>query len=87
MKKCAAVGVVALLLAPTTKSMRLTQAIRDWDDLLSNQSVFNDASYASDTPDGYSDAVNEFIQESEKENNNKRKNAFEAAKLQQKIDE
>lgn len=38
---------------------------RDWDDLLGDQSVFNENSYSSDTPDGYGDVVGEVIGEKE----------------------
>ena len=39
------------------------QKIRDWDDLLGDQSVFNAKSYSQDTPDGYTNVVNEVEKE------------------------
>ena len=37
--------------------------LRDWDDLLTNNSVFNSQSYESDMPVGYGDVVNEVVTE------------------------
>jgi len=39
------------------------QMNRDWDDLLSDSSVFNDKSYQSDTPTGYNSLVDEVVEE------------------------
>ena len=44
----------------------------DWDDLLGDQSVFNEKGYSSDTPDGYSDVVDEVIGEKEAKIESKR---------------
>jgi len=38
---------------------------KDWDDLLGDQSVFNEKGYSSDTPDGYNDVVNDVVNEKE----------------------
>ena len=38
---------------------------KDWDDLLGDQSVFNERGYSSDTPDGYNDVVNDVVNEKE----------------------
>ena len=38
---------------------------RDWDDLLGDQSVFNEKGYSNDTPDGYNDVVNDVVNEKE----------------------
>ena len=55
---------------------------RDWDDLLGDQSVFNEKGYSSDTPDGYSDVVDEVIGEKEAILESKRKKSMEAARVQ-----
>jgi hypothetical protein len=36
-----------------------------WDDLLGDQSVFNEKGYSSDTPDGYSNVVDEVVSDKE----------------------
>lgn len=38
---------------------------KDWDDMLDNTGVFGAASYASDSPSGYADAVTEVVKEKE----------------------
>lgn len=55
---------------------------RDWDDLLGDQSVFNEKGYSSDTPDGYSDVVDEVLGEKEAALDDKRKKSMEAARSQ-----
>ena len=55
----------------------------DWDDLLYNQSVFNERSYSENNPDGYSDVVAEAMHENEQALDAKRKKAQKAARLQQ----
>lgn len=55
---------------------------RDWDDLLGDQSVFNEKGYSSDTPDGYSDVVDEVLGEKEAILEEKRKKSMEAARVQ-----
>ena len=38
---------------------------KDWDDMLDNTGVFGASSYASDAPEGYSNAVAEVVKEKE----------------------
>ena len=54
----------------------------DWDDLLGDQSVFNEKGYSSDTPDGYGDVVDEVLGEKEKAIETRRNKAMEAARAQ-----
>ena len=39
----------------------------DWDDLLRDTDVFNAGSYEDDSPDGYTAAVNEVVEDRDKE--------------------
>jgi len=55
---------------------------RDWDDLLGDQSVFNEKGYSSDTPDGYGDVVDEVLGEKEAAIEKKREKSMEAARAQ-----
>jgi hypothetical protein len=38
---------------------------KDWDDMLDNSGVFGSSSYASDAPEGYSNAVEEVVKDKE----------------------
>ena len=72
MKKGYSLAIMALLgyissadaykLQTSTESKLKT---RDWDDLLGDQSVFNEKGYSNDTPDGYNDVVNDVVNEKE----------------------
>jgi len=68
------IAVLALLGAiSSTEAISLQQYLykkthikgRDWDDMLDNTGVFGAASYASDSPSGYADAVTEVVKEKE----------------------
>ena len=74
MKKGYSLAILALLgYISTTEALKLTSnstseshiKTRDWDDLLGDQSVFNEKGYSSDTPDGYSNVVDEVVGEKE----------------------
>ena len=70
MKKGYSLAILALLgYINSTEAHKLLDQNRikqrDWDDLLGDQSVFNEKGYSSDTPDGYSDVVDEVIGEKE----------------------
>ena len=69
---CASIGLAILALLgyiSKTEAHRLNVAnnikSHDWDDLLGDQSVFNEKGYSSDTPDGYGDVVDEVLGEKE----------------------
>jgi len=61
---------------------------KDWDDMLDNTGVFGAASYASDSPSGYADAVTEVVKEKEDHEIKlvKDKEEAEKKKIQDKID-
>lgn len=74
MKKGYSLAILALLgYISTTEALKLNSnstsesniKTRDWDDLLGDQSVFNEKGYSSDTPDGYSNVVDEVVGEKE----------------------
>lgn len=54
----------------------------DWDDMLGDQSVFNERGYSSDTPTGYSDVVDEVVGEKEQAIESKKQKSMEAARAQ-----
>ena len=54
----------------------------DWDDLLGDQSVFNEHGYSTDTPEGYGDVVDEVVGEKEAQVEEKRQKSMEAARAQ-----
>lgn len=72
MKKGYSLAIMALLgYISTTEAHKLLSnsdtklKSKDWDDLLGDQSVFNERGYSSDTPTGYSDVVDEVVGEKE----------------------
>ena len=72
MKKGYSLAIMALLgYISTTEAHKLLSNTdtklksKDWDDLLGDQSVFNERGYSSDTPTGYSDVVDEVVGEKE----------------------
>lgn len=72
MKKGYSLAIMALLgYISTTEAHKLLSnsdtklKSHDWDDLLGDQSVFNERGYSSDTPTGYSDVVDEVVGEKE----------------------
>lgn len=72
MKKGYSLAIMALLgYISTTEAHKLSSnsdtklKSKDWDDLLGDQSVFNERGYSSDTPTGYSDVVDEVVGEKE----------------------
>ena len=70
MKKGYSVAIMALLgYITTSEAHKLSNhhkiVSHDWDDLLGDQSVFNERGYSSDTPDGYADTVDEVLNEKE----------------------
>mgnify|MGYP003331849723 CR=1 FL=1 len=70
-------AILALLgLISTSEAHKLVQnnkiKTHDWDDLLGDQSVFNEKGYSGDTPEGYSDVVDEVIGEKEQKIEKKR---------------
>jgi len=72
MKKGYSLAIMALLgyISSTDAHKLLTNSdsklkSKDWDDLLGDQSVFNERGYSSDTPDGYNDVVNDVVNEKE----------------------
>ena len=70
MKKGYSLAILALLgYISKTEAHRLNIGnnikSHDWDDLLGDQSVFNEKGYSSDTPDGYGDVVDEVLGEKE----------------------
>ena len=85
MKKGYSLAILALLgyITSTEAHKLLDQGKqRDWDDLLGDQSVFNEKGYSSDTPDGYGDVVDEVLGEKEAILEQKRKKSMEAARVQ-----
>lgn len=56
---------------------------KDWDDLLTNQAVFNERVYSSDMPEGYGDVVDEVVHEKEENVAKRRKQAIMQAQAQQ----
>lgn len=73
MKKGYTLAILALLghITSTEAHKLLTGSahqggVRDWDDLLGDQSVFNERGYSTDTPTGYGDVVDEVVGEKEK---------------------
>lgn len=87
MKKGYSLAILALLgYITTSEAHKLLQnngiRTRDWDDLLGDQSVFNEKGYSSDTPDGYGDVVDEVLGEKENMIQKKRNKAMEAARAQ-----
>lgn len=87
MKKGYSLAILALLgYITTSEAHKLLQnhevRTRDWDDLLGDQSVFNEKGYSSDTPDGYGDVVDEVLGEKENQIQKKRNKAMEAARSQ-----
>ena len=83
MKKGYSLAILALLgYISTTEALKLNSEghlhSRDWDDLLGDQSVFNEKGYSSDTPDGYSNVVDEVVSDKEKQFESKRQKSMEA---------
>ena len=79
-------AVLALLgLISTSEAFKISSnnhvKSHDWDDLLGDQSVFNEKGYSSDTPDGYSDVVDEVIGEKESKIEAKRQKQIEQTRV------
>ena len=55
---------------------------RDWDDLLDTPSVFGSGSYTSETPSGYTSAVDDVIKEQETEAEQKKEKEEKEAQEQ-----